>query len=285
MEKQFEKVNKVLETLLKRTEGLEAISRNIEKFEQKVDSLATNLGVRVNKVESTVKDLEKAANFSDLTITNNKKTIETLLKKDSIRDNEIRQLANQVNHLENQLSNEQIARNQLAQYHRSSLNVVVVGVPFQENEDIRATICKIAEKAELIDFNVTDIDVAHRLPARSSTPSIIIRFKTKHARSSFYYQRTKLKGHTANSLGVHEDAEVTINANPGAAQDKSSKIYFLESLTPLNGELLREAKGIVNAKNYEFFGYTMVRISLSSQGMIFKISFKIIYPPVPLLSI
>ena len=158
-----------------------------------------------------------------------------------------------------------MSRNQLAQYHRSSLNVILAGIPLQPNEqsdnpwEVLKVIDKVAVKGGFTGYNKGDIDVAHRLPAKKGNPSIIIRFKSKSARMNFYTQRAKLRGVTAESLdrqnGDAGSGEVSFRGVRGASAE--SKIYILESLTQFNGELLKEAKTIAKGKGYEFYGYTV----------------------------
>ena len=85
-----------------------------------------------------------------------------------------------------------MSRNQLAQYHQSSLNVILAGIPLQPNEqsdnpwEVLKVIDKVAVKGGFTGYNKGDIDVAHRLPAKKGNPSIIIRFKSKSVRMNFY---------------------------------------------------------------------------------------------------
>ena len=111
----------------------------------------------------------------------------------------------------------------------------------------------------------SDIDFCHRLQAKKgkgeAKPTIIIRFKTMNSRMAFYSQRQKLKGITAEHLKLKEpvfpedtvEREVFVNGE----KERKNYIYILESLTQTNGELLKDAKQIAKALNYQFFGYTV----------------------------
>ena len=271
----MEEVSKTLKILLKRTETLDSMNNSLINLENKVNTLSANIEKRMVKLENTVTDLERAANASEKSVSDIKRTSTTLLQRDTVREGECKQLQERVKGLENKIEQEQISRNQLAQYHRSSVYVVIVGVPLQRSEqpstDPRSAgdsasnstrafandrpvldiINKVATKAKITGYSENDIDVAHRLPAKKGNPSIIVRFKTKRARTNFYQQRSKLRGITAESLGRegNMDTEVSFGKT-------ESKLFILESLTPLNGELLKEAKTIAKPRGYEFFGYT-----------------------------
>jgi len=247
----FEELNKNIET---RFDSLE------KKYEQNISTLVK----RISTCEGTTKDLEKHAEHVDIILQENKKIIENLLKKDSLRDAEFKSMAAEMDQMRTDLSNQQITNNQSAQYPRSSLNVIIGNVPLQEGvrpekEDSRNIVNIIAKGAKFTDFNRNDIDVAHRLPCRKGIPSIIVRFKFKAARMQFYAQRKKLMGHTPASLGlVESDDEVTVRGATARRDEEEGKnIYITESLTSMNGELLRQAKEIAKAKHYKFFGYTV----------------------------
>ena len=251
----MENIQKQLQVLLKRTECLDNLQKNVSNLEEKIDLLDQKVEGRITKLESTVRDLEKAAQFTAVTTDNNKKVSEMLLKKDSVLDNEIHALKGKVENLSQQLCNEQISRNQLAQYHRSALNVILAGVPCADDEDCTKLVAHIASKAGFTGFSTDEIDVAHRLQARKGIPSIIVRFRSKAARTNFFQQRSKLKGKTATSLGL-ERPQSTVPRAQNGENITSNKIFVLESLTPLNAELLKDAKALAKYKNYKFFGYT-----------------------------
>jgi len=91
-----EDLNKTLQTLLQRTESLPQLTASISKLESKFDKIENKLSElqstfdkRIVKVESTVRDLEKAATFSAKTSDEHKVTMNNLLKRDTAREMEL----------------------------------------------------------------------------------------------------------------------------------------------------------------------------------------------------
>ena len=242
-------------------------------LESKIESLATKNSGKFASLDNSIGEIKASQGFIAKQFEDQKARAENLLKKDVVRDSEIREMKNQIGDLQNQLNQETVSRNQLAQYHRSSVNVIIAGIPQQqgEEEDNKKTlqiIAKLATAANFTNFSTDSIDVCHRLRARKGNPSIIVRFKTKSARMNFYLQRKQLRNLTVDTLlglGMPPDDEVTFG------REKRSKnfIYIMESLTPLNGELLRDAKLVAKDKGYKFFGYTFngeVRVKKSEES-------------------
>ena len=83
---------------------------------------------------------------------------------------------------------------------------------------------------------------------------------------NFWNQKDKLKGKSLHQLGVaytHQerrhhvvDQEVSFNPN-GHPKRKEQYVYFSDSLTSYNGQLLKEAKVIAKEMNYKFAGYSV----------------------------
>ena len=100
------------------------------------------------------------------------------------------------------LEAEKTARNIEQQYHRTSLNVKLCGVPVQEFEDEVTTVSnpvtleaikRVCIAASII-FDTASVDVCHRLPSgEGQTPPIIIRFRSKRQRFHFFNQKKKLQ--------------------------------------------------------------------------------------------
>ena len=129
---------------------------------------------------------------------------EKLLSRDTAREKELNNLNAKVRDLEHQLQQESISRNRSAQYHRSSLNVIVGGIPQQDGEELKTdtsnpatekVIHELARAASFTNFSTNDIDVCHRVPSRKSSviPTIVVRFRNKNARMNFYKQRKNLR--------------------------------------------------------------------------------------------
>ena len=158
------------------------------------------------------------------------------MQKDYKREQEIHRLENKVGELEHRMEQEEMARNQAAQYHRSALNVTIGGVPQQNGEDLKTlgsnkvtltAVNAVAKAGSFTDFGLDQIDVCHRVPARKmdTIPSIVVRFRSKNARQNFYGQRNKLRNVTSSNLFSDIDSEVTLNdANPRSANSIHTQV-------------------------------------------------------------
>ena len=76
-----------------------------------------------------------------------------------------------------------------------------------------------------------------------------------------------------------EDEEVVFNSYMEAAAEdprERGKVFITESLTQMNGELLRQAKEVAKPMNYKFFGYTIngeVRVKKSEVSRFIAIKY------------
>ena len=246
---------------------LDSLERNLE---DKIESSLALINDRLSKqddriitLEKKVVELDSSARFSNELIETQKKLIDNLLKADTARQREINKLESNTTQLHHIIDNVKMSSNQSAQYQRSALNVIIGNVPLADGvtaqkEDSLALVTTIARNGGFTDFSADEIDVAHRLPARKGTPSIIVRFRSKAARSNFFAQRKNLKDKSVEQL-LQAEGTVVAEGNNRRDQndDKNSKIYITESLTSFNGELLRQAKEIAKPLGYQFFGYTV----------------------------
>ena len=204
-----------------------------------------------------------------------------LLRKVIDKENKEKQHA--INKLEEQYKQLKIGVNKKNQYDRSNYNVLMGGVPLlRENETAEESqdlVCKIARNAKIPNFSPDDIDLAHRLPSRNSnTPMIIVRFKYKAARQSFFSAKQSFNQLSAERLlSDADEEEVSLNCVEAArAPGDTGKIFLTESLSELNGELLRQAKEIAKPAGYKFFGYTVngeVRVKKSENSRFISIRY------------
>ena len=196
--------------------------------------------------------------------------------------------------LSNNLEQESILRNAEQQYHRTSLNIKLCGVPFQPGEEDTKSVSNEATlkivkhvcDAAKIAFFPDSVDVCHRLgssddPTRPSP--IIIRFKTKYARCSFFEQKRKLHNFTTKDLDLSLNDNTVVSTSTSTSTPRTSRnardratnfdgsfsgglgsqqqivmspIYMQEHLTKRNKDLLKESKRVLK-ELYEFPGYVM----------------------------
>lgn len=120
---------------------------------------------------------------------------------------------------------EQIARNK---------NIEISGVPVAEGERLEMIINKLAQKFN-VNSNAADVDVMHRLPARSGIPKIVVQFKTRQARDRWVSARKQAE--------VKSSEIVAVSGPP-------VPVYINEQLTPFMKDLLWKTKQDAKQKGY-----------------------------------
>lgn len=152
----------------------------------------------------------------------------TEVKKENIEhQKENKKLSSELKEIRKELT-------ELKQYGRRN-NVELKGVPVAENENMRDTIEKVA-KCLSIAHSDHDIDAAHRVPTKGSTPpNIVVRFVSRTSRDNFLRAAKK---HRLNSsmLGFEDNTPVYVN----------------EHLCPENKVLLGKAIQAKREKNWKF---------------------------------
>ena len=128
---------------------------------------------------------------------------------------------------------------------------------------------RIVKAGKINNFESSSIDICHRLPITDDNPmpSIIIRFRSKNARCSFYNQKKKLYGVSVEKLDLVDKGEVrdpseskrAYNLRGKSSDTSKSKnfIYLQESLTRMNNELLKSAKKMASTLDYKYKGYVI----------------------------
>ena len=158
------------------------------------------------------------------------------------------------------IGNRQIKVKRAAQYNRSSFMLEISGIPFNKNENVPNIIQKIVMLTKITDFDITQVDVAHRTSKRQNAP-IIMLFNKKSDRTNFFKQRKKFHSLRAHQFQSSQlvDEEVTlpgIDKERGEETSNNESLIFLnESLTPKNRRLLKEAKKASRQHNYKYKGY------------------------------
>ena len=140
----------------------------------------------------------------------------------------------------------------LAQYNISSFMLEISGIPFNKNENVSNIIQKIVMLTKITDFDITQVDVAHRQNA-----PIIMLFNKKSERKQFH----SLQAHQFQSSQLVDEVTLPgIDKERGEETSNNESLIFLnESLTPTNRRLLKEAKKASRQHNYKYKGYTVNR--------------------------
>ena len=158
------------------------------------------------------------------------------------------------------IGNRQIKGKRAAQYNRSSFMLEISGIPFNKNENVSSIIQKIVMVTEILDFDNTQVDVAHRTSKRQNVP-IIMLFNKKLYRTNFFKQIKKfhnLRAHQFQSSQLVNEAVTLLDIDKERGEETSnneSLIFLNESLTPTNRRLLKEAKKASRQHNYKYKGY------------------------------
>ena len=170
---------------------------------------------------------------------------------------ENQRLHNKIKALYQSQEENQIEIKKLGQYNRSSFMLGLSGISRQGDENAIDLVNKTAVVAGICSFDVSQIDIAHRVSEKGAAP-IIILFNRKADRTNFYRQKKKLFKVQANHIVKpnnedHSDSEASL---PGLERE-NSYIYMSESLTSMNRMLLREARKESKRLKFEFPGYTV----------------------------
>ena len=87
------------------------------------------------------------------------------------------------------ISDNGIEVNRLVQYNRSSFMVEISGMPFNKNQHVSNIIQKIVMLTKITDFDITQVDVAHRTYKRRNLQVML--FDKKSDRTNLFRQRKK----------------------------------------------------------------------------------------------
>ena len=131
-------------------------------------------------------------------------------------------------------------------------------IPQQEDENVIDLVNKTAVVAGICNFDVSQIDTAHRVSEKWTAP-IIVLFNRKADRTNFYRQKNKVFKVWPNHIvkpnnDDHSDSKVSL---PGLERE-TSYTDMNESLTSMNKMLLRETTTESTRLKYEFPGYTFI---------------------------
>ena len=136
----------------------------------------------LSKVRESVNDIEDGQIFIEKEFEDQKEKIKDLIKDNKKMFSENQRLHNEIKALYQNLEKNQTEINKLAQYNRSSFMLELSGIPLVNKTAVVDGICN---------FDVNQIDIAHRVSERGTAP-IIVLFNRKTDRNNFYRQKKKL---------------------------------------------------------------------------------------------
>ena len=305
----LERIEEKLDRLFTR---IDSIDSTVAGINSRLNNLEQNLEVKYSELEQKICNVESSQEFISQQYDNMKLVNNNLMIQQRAQDKELVQMKVALDNLSNELNQERSARNVSEQYHRTSYNIKVCGIPIQageENSDstsnhvTRDIIEKLASVCEIKNFKINQIDVCHRIGSNVFSP-IIIKFYKKADRFNFFNQKKLLINLKLGDLGIEVSAEQiailkgtktpeTVKYGRGGRRMNHSrpqstwfnkdgklkliKIYMQESLTEMNGELLKLAKDAARASNYKYIGYTIkgeVRVKLNDSAKYIAIKSK-----------
>ena len=187
--------------LEKRLDEVDNTSIALETAVHNVHTSVSTLGVNVTEVKQSADFISEKYETIAKQTEDNKKSIQNLINNVTAVTQENITLKTMIAGYKHELELEKAARNAESQYHRTSINVKVCGVPMQQGEEVqgrnptnpvtREVLNRVCEAAN-ITLGFDDVDVCHRLGSEQRSP-IIVRFSGKSARYSFFNQRDALK--------------------------------------------------------------------------------------------
>ena len=253
------KLNELLSSVANLTIAVNDISSKLNGVDAKITSVEEKLDAKINSIDTRVKSLEGDFQFYSDSFEEFKRSKDVLNEKCLNLEVENKNMKARMDQMENDFVNEKIIRNKESQYHRSSVNLKILGIPSQPGENSynntsnKATVqvvSKLAEVANIAGFESNQIDVCHRLGSDNYGP-IIVRFTKKDDRYSFFKQKSKLKDVNMTILGLKEDEQ-----NLEKWRESMSKIISSQDhLTSQNNFLLKLAKTKARSLDYEQPGY------------------------------
>jgi len=200
-----------------------AVLAAIERLDSKMDARMKSLEDQLKLSNENFKKLQDAVDNVSADHENLKAECAELKTKTSRLEEETRGLRRDLHDMQ--------------QYSRRD-NLEVAGVPQTNGEDVYQVLSAIAEALD-VDFNRSDISVAHRVPARRRNchPHIVVKFISRSAREVWL-----AAGRARRRLS-------TADLGPGLPP---GHVYVNEHLTPFNKMLLSRGKALVRDKRLAY---------------------------------
>ncbi|XP_070386549.1 uncharacterized protein [Dermacentor albipictus] len=116
------------------------------------------------------------------------------------------------------------------QYSRSS-NLEIHNLPQLPSENLTTTVAELAAQLGIDSFLSGHVVAVHRLPRKSKTAPVLVRFLSAGIRDSWLAKRKKLKS---------------------LAKENEPSVFFVENLTKYNRELFWETKTKAKEADFKF---------------------------------
>ena len=146
---------------------MSAMSTNIIKIldqmqnlESRLSSVEAKLDDQLDKLAKNVEGLVDSQNFINKCFESHKLQTETLIKKDTAREKTINELITKINSLEKDLNREKSERNIVDQYHRSSINVNIMGAKLSAEEVKNSDTDSSADTSDLVNLLASSAKIA-----------------------------------------------------------------------------------------------------------------------------
>ena len=157
------------------------------------------LEAEIRKLETKLNELIEGQNFISDKHNKMANDYKSVLTKSRKEKEEINKLNKRRDELQKKSNSEELKLDEREQYNRRQ-NLELVGVPFNENEDVTQITLDLNEKLN-VDITEEDISIAHRLPLKQGNsnlknrrhPSIIVRFLSRHKRNEIFVKRFNAK--------------------------------------------------------------------------------------------
>lgn len=224
----------------------QALKDQDQRLSTKIDEVFSKLDAQDVKIE----EIAKSQNFLNLEFENIKQSVLDLkglnikAKYDSLQ--------NEIESLKQQLIDQDIARDELDQYHRRD-NLEFHGIPEKINENTNHIIKSMVKNLN-IDLKDSDISTTHRLKAvGNKTPGIIVRFTNRDIRNQIFHKKRNLVG--VRNFGI----------------DGMTNLFINENLTPRKRKLFSMGYKKKSSLKYQFIwtknGNIFVRKNISSESI------------------
>ena len=188
------KLEEILEKVISKTSDM--LDEKFAKFEHSLRNDIVNLRNDLNsvkelnkkklcKVRESANDIEDGQKFIEKEHEEQKEKIKDLIKGNKKMFSENQGLHNEIKALYQIQEENQIEINKLAQYNRSSFMLELSGIPRQDDENAIDLVNKTAVVAGICNFDVSQIDIAHRVSEKRTAPMIVL-FNRKVDRTNFY---------------------------------------------------------------------------------------------------
>ena len=212
MERLLLKNNEILDEKLNRvSDKLSTIESNIRteinQIKEDINSVKCSNQVEFNKINETVGSIEDSQHLISEEFEKQKQKISQLLEDNKKIHLDNTRLHHELNNMKSVVNDNGIEVNRLAQYNSSSFMLEISGTPFSKNENLSNIIQKIVLLTKITDFDITQVDAAHRTSKRQN--ALIMLFNKKSDRTNFFKQNNKFQF----SLNLNLNLNLSFNLN------------------------------------------------------------------------